>query len=693
MAKKQSRKTKGKKSVAKKKKIAAGIQPKYLLIAALVISGLALSPVLFNDFISLDDDNFILSNPVVQKAQVSKAFSKQLYSPHYKPLVYLFWIAETSVFGNNSFVLHFNNWLLHLINVLLVFFCFRRIAQFWKVTRAEAVWVAFFSALFFGVHPLHVESVAWAIERKDVLFTCFYLAALLNYLRFLDARNQRYLLFAGLFYILSLLSKSMGITLIGTVFLMDWASGRRDWKQMFLDKWPFVIGLVMALYMYGILYQPKAAKAVVGTFGAGAASAPANLAEAPGAFQQLSIANFRYLFFFFHNLIPTKLALVYPREFLLSIPGAAIHGLYLITAAIVALPFLIKKHFSLILTALAFFTMAILPILIEEGPGTNFGSDRYSYVPGIGLMLLVITFVLHKFRGQISAHFTTGRLALLILALVFAVGSFGQARKWNDSALLYNQAISNYPDNWVAMHYRGGTIEDSDPEAAIRDYTKSIELNPRQYKTYFSRGTLLLKQGKYQEAIADFTSTLEIRPNYWKAWVNRGNCYRDLGRNAEAIEDFNVVLARKPRFIKALNNRGVAHLNLRQYQSALSDFNAVLAIDPNYVKGLINRAALYINGGVQQYDNAIADYTRCLQLEPGNVQATYFRGYTFQKLGRYNEALADVAAAIQLSPNNGLYHFSHAQILKTLGRTQESIASAQRAKSLGYNVPSSYLSG
>ncbi|MDX1479581.1 MAG: tetratricopeptide repeat protein, partial [Saprospiraceae bacterium] len=502
---------------------------------------------------------------------------------------------------------------------------------------------------------------------------------------------RRYLYFAGALYILSLLSKSMAISLFGVVFLMDWASGRRDWKAMVLEKWPMVLGVILALIVYGVLYHPKA-KTFIGGFGEGAAAPPGSIAEVPGAYQQVLIANFRYLFFLLHTIFPVRLALVYPREFLLAFPGALIHGLFVLTAAIWALPFVLKKYRTLLITGLLFFTMTISPILIEEGPGTNFGSDRYTYVPSLGVLMLISVFALTRLKGLVYKTFTYGHLVLAIIAIAFAAGTFGQAIKWDKSLTLYDQAVNNYPENWVALHYRGGELEDTDVAAALADYSESLRINPRRAQTWFSRGTLYLNLRRYEEAMADFTRTLELNPSFWKAWVNRGNCKRDLGRNQEAIEDYNVVLAKRPRFIKALNNRGVAYLNLGQMDQALADFNKVLRIDPNYAKGYINRAAVYFNNQVRQYENAIADYDRCLQIEPDNWQAHYFRGLSLQRLQRYDAALQSVNTAIQLRPNTGLYYYSQAQILRSMGRLAESVQAAQTARSLGYDVPAQYLS-
>jgi tetratricopeptide (TPR) repeat protein len=647
------------------------------------LTALAMGPVLTNGFATLDDEHFILTNPVVQQHQFIEVFSRQLWSPHYKPLVYISWAFEHLLFGNNAFVFHFTNWLLHLINTWLVFICFTRISAYWKTLKPLAVPVAFFTALVFGVHPLHVESVAWAIERKDVLFTCFYLMATLQYLRFRETTNSKHIYYSAAFYIGSLLSKSMGITFIIIPFLIDYAAGRLDWRKGGIQKWPYGVCFILALVVYGFFYSPQ-----VGGGDSGALAT--TMLPEVSIIEALGIANFRYLFLFFHTLFPFNLAQIYPREFFLDSLGGGIYIGLLLSFALVALPFIFKKYKSLFLWGLLFFTFTLLPILLEEGPGTNFASDRYTYVPSIGVWFVIAALILDGLRKKVG-RITAGVITLTCIVFAMAVGTFFQAQKWNDSVELFTQAIDNYPENWLALAYRAESLEDTEPEAALADYSRSIQIHPQHDRAIFGRGNLHLNSGDYQKAIADFTQTIAIDPNHLRAYVNRGNAYRSLGDNQRAIEDYNIVLQRRPDFIKALNNRGVAHLNLGHTQAALEDFNRVLELDPAYVNGYINRAALYINNAVRKYDQAIVDYNRALELDPENEQSLYFRGIALQQTGRYQEALQSVEQALTISPNIGRYWFTKAQLLRSLGRPGESAQAARQARALGYNVPAGWL--
>ncbi len=650
-----------------------------------------MAPVVSNGFMALDDSVFITENPVVQEARIGEAFTRQLYSPYYKPLVYLSWIVERAVFGNTAWVFHLNNLLLHLLSTVLVYYCFLRIARFWDVTKLHERGIAFFTALLFGLHPLHVESVAWAIERKDMLFGVFFIGGMLTYLKYVDERKVKYLYFTAVLYALCLLSKSMGISLIAVTFLIDWAADRNDWKKSILEKWPLFAVLLAGAVVYGMIYHPATGPYAIA--GAGVVSLPPeNLAGLPAFYQKILIAGFRYSFFFLHILIPVRLALVYPREFLLAWPGDMIHLVLPLIAAIIVLPLLIRTHRRPWLLAIAFFSITIAPVLADDGAGTNFGSDRYTYIPSLGVFFMICTLGLYFLSRPVGRIITAGHGVLAVICIILGFGTFAQSLKWGDSYALFDQAVRNYPGNWVALHYRGSISEkDGDREAALADFDQSIAINPLSHRVRYSRGTLLLNMQRWHDAIEDFSQSLMLQPRQPNAWTNRGNAYRQLGQNGQAIADYNEALAQNPGMNIARNNRGVAYLNLGNFDAALADFNQVIADDPAYINAYINRAAVNINQAVRRYAPAVEDYDRVLAMDPGNVQALYFRGVALRHLGRFDEALQSVSQAIMHSPNTGMYYFTRAQIFRSLGRHDASLQDARQAQALGYRVPQEYL--
>ncbi|RLD18968.1 MAG: hypothetical protein DRI69_09390, partial [Bacteroidetes bacterium] len=196
-----------------------------LAVAIGLIVFLCFLPGAFYGFINMDDLPLIVNNTLVNTASLfdfKDIFTRQLFTPHYKPLVYMTWIVERSIFGINANVLHFDNAVLHGINSALVFLLSLKVLPRMWPRLKNVVPAAVFCALAWGLHPLRIESVVWAVERKDVLFGLFYLLAALNYVKYLSSnRNYKYLLIASLFFLLSCLSKSMGITFFATALLLE----------------------------------------------------------------------------------------------------------------------------------------------------------------------------------------------------------------------------------------------------------------------------------------------------------------------------------------------------------------------------------------------------------------------------------------------------------------------------------------
>ena len=195
------------------------------IIAGVTI--LAMSPLFNAGFVDIDDKKLILDKANMFLHTPERIFSYVFGSPHYKPVTYLTWMLEYRIVGPNPFLFHFNNILLHVLNTILVFFLIRNIASKFDKLKGHEVHIAFFTALLFGVHPMHVESVGWAVERKDVLYTCFYLLGLLGYVRYLNEGKILPLILSVGAYFLSVMSKSPGITMLPVLFLLDFTWQRK----------------------------------------------------------------------------------------------------------------------------------------------------------------------------------------------------------------------------------------------------------------------------------------------------------------------------------------------------------------------------------------------------------------------------------------------------------------------------------
>ena len=390
MATKKKRKNL-KKPIQKSNKL---VSTKWLLLILAVITFITFSPILQNEFLDFDDVKFIVDNPLVlghiEGSPYVAAFEEQFRFPYYKPLVYVTWILEYQLFGLNPKVFHLTNLLIHIINVLLVFVILRTFLKRTTNSFEHLEIVAAFGALMFAIHPLKVESVAWAVERKDVLFSLFYLLGIVAYVRYLNKPNLKWMLWVAVAYLLSCLSKSHGITLVGILFLLDYL-WKRPWdKKIILEKWPVFAVSILVLFLLGFIAGPTAdyisSSHVAYAVDASLIYDPPNLANLPAIYKSFLQMNYRFWLFLTHLLLPIKMALVYPGYKLMAGVGMLIHIFPLLSVGLLFGVYRLYKSHPTLVFGLLFFAMSIAPVLVLQGSGTNFLSDRYTYISSLGLV-------------------------------------------------------------------------------------------------------------------------------------------------------------------------------------------------------------------------------------------------------------------------------------------------------------------
>jgi len=649
-------------------------------------------PSAFFGFINMDDLPLIVNNSLVNSASITdlkEIFSRQLFSPHYKPLVYMTWIAERSIFGLNAHVLHFNNVILHGINSALVFLISMQILPRMWPKMKNYVPAAVICALAWGVHPLKIESVVWAVERKDVLFGLFYLLACLNYIKYLSTqRNHKYLLYALLFYALSCLSKSMGITFLTTALLLELLYVGPDafkGKALML-KIPLALVTILMLHLYGFILAPDAEETLVINSINQNVNVPDAIQTNSGVLQFASIANMRLVALGSHIILPIKLAIVYPREHILQQLSFYIYALFAIPLLFLTLLYFKKDLRSSLGFGLFWFVLAISPILAADGTGTNFLSDRYTYIPSIGIIWIGIPAILFNFKKPLFKPLTVGQLIAGAIIILFAIGTITGMQYWKSSNRLWTKVIQTYPVNWYAYYNRAKLNSDKNPDQALADLTKSISFLSNQSMTYYARGTIYMQQGNYQDAISDFINAISLKPDDIQSQINLSSCYRSLKNYQAAIDQYTVALEIGTMQSKVLNGRGATYLDRGNLQPALNDFNQAILLDPEYTKAYLNRANLLVRNEFGQFNAAIEDYNYYLREFPKDHMSYFRRGFAKAKINKHQEALVDFGTAISLNVKQGFYHIGRAQSLEQLGRNQEALNDLRRAQELNVAV-------
>ena len=528
----------------------------------LAVTFAAYLPSLQNGFTNWDDPYYVTGNPAIRS--LSWPAFKLIFSSsvlgQYHPLSVLSFAGDYRFFGLDPRGYHTVNLALHLANTLLVFGVVRLLCG--SLTAALA------GSLLFGVHPLHVESVAWVAERKDLLCALFFFGALGAYLRHTRAaRSGAWYVLALLLLAASLLAKPMGVTFPLVLYLCDYLLERPWGWRTHLEKLPFI---ALALLFVALTLSPPGLPR------------PEQL---PLRFtvDNLFVAAYGLIFYLGKAIFPVRLSALYPYpettaaplpwRFLLAPVPAVLLGLAVLRSARVAriVPF-----------GALFFTCTLLPVLaVRIGP--HFAADRYFYLPSFGLCYLVGIGFSRLFDG--AGHSTRVRAAALA-ALAFATIAFSlltwrQTRVWRDTLILWDDVIATYPEPSVAYLSRGlERFERGDAEGSVGDLTVYLRISPFEASAYKARGTALLKAGRGLEALGDFDRAVSLRPDYAEALNNRGALLAGRGELARAIDDFTRALNANPRYRMALVNRAKARETLGDSAGAAADLEKAGALEP-----------------------------------------------------------------------------------------------------------------
>lgn len=644
-------------------------------------------PVIFAEFTELDDKHLILEKVQRYMRKPWVVWKANLFTPHYKPLVMLSWTIEGWLFGLDAVVLHLNNLLLHALNSVLAFFVVRKLALQFSSTAALAQMVAVFSALLFAVHPLHVESVAWAIERKDVLYTCFFLLGLLAYFRYLSEPGLKWMLLTTLAFAGSVLSKSPGIMFPFILLLVDWAYGRRVEIARLTEKWPVWTIFLAALIVFGVFGGGggTSAGATEGSIAKMLSEKPVSnvypLTELPPFYGKIALLGLKGLFWYAHSYLPVGLSLAYPYREWLPMIGHAIHALPVLLAIGAFFIWRRRDQNRLLFFTHAFFFIALAPALVRTGLGKGiFLSDRYVYLAVLGLMFFVAGGLLYLMTKKGWPQ-TRQYIVLGVLTAVFGVLTFQQSRVWRTGETLWSNVIDKYPSIDYAYVNRAIWYKDQGQiPKALEDLNRALELDKFDDHAHIHRGTLLRQQGRPGEALADFEAALSRNPKNEHAINGKANVLFELGRYADAEETYTQGLAAKPRMVTLLVNRAAARYYLGKYAEALDDLAKAERMSPNYGSIYQKRTVIYM--AMKDWENAVASARRTAQFEPGNHANFGDLGTALQNLGRHQEAIEAYTQAIRVFDRGERYYRGRARSYEAIGNTTAAQQDRQKAQSL-----------
>ncbi|MCC7507057.1 MAG: tetratricopeptide repeat protein [Saprospiraceae bacterium] len=575
--------------------------------AILLLVYLAYQPALQNDFVNWDDPTYVTENPLLLRPtpENKAALWRQPVSLNYHPLTMLSlsWDMNSAKPQARPFIA--TNILLHVCNTALVFL----FAYFLSRRR---VLVGVVSAVLFGIHPMHVESVAWVSERKDVLYAFFFLAALLSYLRYLRRGGVIWLAATFGLFVLSCLSKAMAVSLPLVLLLLDFYDGRlwQDrkiaWRPM-LEKLPF---LAVSLY-FGVKAVQIQSAGAIGDF------------QAFTLIERMGIAAYGFLFYLYKLFLPPPMVTFYPY------PDGALQGnlpgyfyaLPLLALAVVGGSVWALKKSRVYLLGIGFYLLTVALVLQFISVGMVIAADRYTYLPYVGLGLILAVLFDNLWQNK-TGRLAAFRLPVAAVAVLFCGWLFFLTRQqvavWKNSETLWTHNIEHYPN------------------AA---------------EPYKNRGNYRGRSGNLDGALADLSKADALGSHAVGVFTGLGNCYGSKGAFDKALDAYNRGLEFHPEEGELYYNRGVTHEKMKNYAAALEDFDKALPLLPEKATQ-ITGARAYVKMNLEQYDGAIRDYDTVIAQTGGDVNAFLNRGVCKYKLGDRNGALTDLEKAAQLSPQD-----------------------------------------
>ena len=513
----------------------------YLSLAIIALSAwFAMSYALKCGFVNYDDNLYVYGNLKIRNLSLQSFASFFTGNTgQYPPLVMLMFSALYSLSGPDPSVYHLANLIFHVANAVLLFYLASRL-NLGQIAATVA-------AVLFGAHPLHVESVAWITELKDVQYTFFFLAGLLSYLRYRnDAGRLRYYYLSLALFILSCLSKGMAVVFPVALLLTDYYLDGSIPKRRWLEKIPF---LAVAL-LWGIL--TLVTQESMGAVGSTGYFLPRNIL----------LAAYGLMFYMVKMFVPVNLAAFYPLPAGSGFSLPAVY--YAALAAVTGLGILVFyfRKYRILVFGFLFYAVNLLLVLQMIPVGTAVTADRYFYLSSVGLFLLIgagcdyIYGNLKKFRLPIL-------ISGLALMLLMVRVSYRQATTWKDSITLWDNVLQDADSNprySLAYLNRGNAFGDAgNTDGAMNDYNRAIELDPRNADAYNNRGLIFAVNENYPEAEKDFSMALSIHPDQANALNNRGNVRRFLGDFSGAVEDFSNAIKYKPGYADAYSNRGIVY--------------------------------------------------------------------------------------------------------------------------------------
>jgi len=712
---------------------------RYKFYAAAIIAVLTFIvylPTLGNGFVNWDDGVYIYNNPQIRflDAGFFKWAFLDYYAGNLHPLTWISHALDYAVWGLNPVGHHLTGIALHSVNTFLVVILAVRLIEAFLNANAQLLFneltppppaappgltppgsvsptlkirggkggvmisacrrgsydtrfpdgqavliAAGTTGLLFGLHPLHVESVAWASERKDLLCAMFFLLSVLSYLNYKSYKTYKTYFFSLVFFALALLSKPMAMTLPAVMLILDFVlsdrvGSARSFKTALFEKLPFI-----ALSL---------ASAVVTVIAQKSGGAVKTLALYPLSTRVL--VGFKAVVMYMWKMVfPAKLLPFYAYPTGVSITSPEYLAPVILVVSLTTVCILFLKRRPVLTSVWIYYLVTLAPMLGFIQVGNQGMADRYTYLPGLGFFLLAgpaAAWVRTKAYSLISRRAAVnGVIAVLSLSLLASLAflTVKQIALWKDSITLWTYVIENATNRSAAPYINRGLAyrEAGRPDLALADFNSAIAAEPGAADAYNNRGITLKETGRFEDAVKDFGTAIRLDPSGYISYYNRGSTLKDAGQYGPALADFDKALALNPAYAVAYAGRGLIYEQEGRPDRALEEFNAAVGADPLFAGAYVDRGLIFEQTGLP--DRALADFNTAIRIDPYSDEAYNNRGLALEAMGRMDNAIEDYGKAVGLNPLNHVAYNNRGIAFSKLGRTNEAMQDFQKACELG----------
>ncbi len=672
----------------------------FIVIFLIVFSFIAFGRILGNDFVNFDDNVYITENNHIKaglnSATINWAFSA-VVSSNWHPLTLLSHVLDWSLFGANASGHHLVNLLLHIGSVLFLFFFLEK--------TTKSLWPSAFVAALFALHPLRVESVAWAAERKDVLSMFFGMATLYVYALYVEEQKLvRYFLCLILFA-LGLMAKPMLVTLPFVLMLLDYwplgrwpkalapvkvpaaVSGRSEKKKtkqrradsakekkistpltsrsstirsLLWEKAPFIF-LTIVSSIVTIWAQSKGGALV-------------SVQKLPFA-ERVVNAIVSYVSYLGKIFWPVDLAVFYPYEDpFLQLPVA---GALLILIAITIIVIYTIKKLPFLFVGWFWYLGTLIPVIGLVQVGAQAMADRYTYLPSIGIGIMLIWGIVYLLPKEKLRKIILIPAAVIVLAVLTFL-TWQQSGYWKNSVSLFNHALEATKNNYMAHTNLGIALaEEGKNNQAIAHYLAAIDINPHHANSHSNLGVALAAEGKNEEAIEHYLTAIKINQDHYSAHSNLGVALAAEGKNEEAIEHYLTAIKINQDYDDAHYN--LANLLTKQgkIEEAIGHYRETIKINPYNANAHYNLADILVKQG--KNEDAIDHFREVVRINPSSFAALNNLGVNLERQLKYDEAIYYYQRALQIEPKNPGIHFNLGVALGNKGELKEAIEHFRRA--------------